>query len=67
MTAQPDASAYVGPSRYTFVAPPKSAKWKAKLTPDGFVTFVPREGGVPCWFHRQMQRLCFGIVWERTP
>jgi hypothetical protein len=45
---------------------PKSAGWQAKLTPGGYVTFRPTEGNVPCWFHRQMQRLCFGFVWERV-
>ena len=68
MTAPPDASALTTPNG-TFASlapPPKLAKWRAKLTPDGFASFVPHEGGVPCWFHRQMQNLCFGIVWERT-
>jgi len=45
---------------------PKSAGWQAKLTPGGYVTFRPTEGNVPCWFHRQMQRLCFGFVWKRV-
>jgi hypothetical protein len=44
---------------------PKPANWQASLTPGGYVKFRPTEGNVPCWFHRQMQRLCFGFVWER--
>lgn len=45
---------------------PKSSGWQVKLLPKGLVTFRPTEGNVPCWFHRQMQRLCFGFVWERV-
>lgn len=22
-------------------------------------------GNVPCWFHRKMQELCFGVKWRK--
>jgi hypothetical protein len=45
---------------------PEPSGWEALLTPGGCVTFRPPVGNVPNWFHRQMQRLCFGIVWRRV-
>lgn len=29
------------------------------------VTWNPREGHEPNWFHRKMQEFCFGIKWRK--
>jgi hypothetical protein len=49
----------------SFEEPKPRSKWILHLTPGGYVRFHPPEGDVPCWFHRQTQRLCFGVVWKR--
>lgn len=37
------------------------SEWKCYLTGD--MVLVPSKGNHPNWFHRQMQRLCFGFKW----
>jgi hypothetical protein len=47
---------------------PKTSEWVCHVFGrDGQVEFRPAKGGEPNWFHRQMQRLAFGCVWEFRP
>lgn len=47
---------------------PTPAGWKARVLGGANPFYViPAEGGVPNRFHRWMQRLAFGIVWEKDP
>jgi hypothetical protein len=43
---------------------PEKSDWQARML--GNVIFRPDRGGEPNRFHRFMQWLCFGIVWERV-
>lgn len=47
---------------FKFQQPPRN-RWRCRV---GYMTYlhVPQ---APNWFHRQMQRLAFGYVWERLP
>lgn len=47
---------------------PKASDWRCRLIggPQP-VVFVPTAGNEPNAFHRFMQRLCFGFVWEKKP
>jgi hypothetical protein len=45
---------------------PKSSPWKAKLFGDNGIVYCPRINCEPNRFHRFMQRLCFGIIWEKN-
>ena len=38
-------------------------KWRCQLHPGTYWYVEDRQ--VPNWFHRKMQQLCFGIVWEK--
>ena len=42
------------------------SEWTVELfgMGSGFV-LRPLKGDPPCWFHRVMQRLCFGNVWKK--
>jgi hypothetical protein len=50
---------------------PKRSDWQCYLFGDadrpgpGAIVFTPIEGNEPNWFHRKMQRLCFGIQWRK--
>ena len=39
------------------------SEWKCYITQN--VVLVPDKGKHPNWFHRQMQRLCFGFKWVK--
>lgn len=42
---------------------PKMSDWQARING---VTFRPFQYQEPNMFHRFMQRICFGIKWERV-
>ena len=47
-------------------ARPKASDWQVNITPGPYGLIIhPSEGGVPNWFHRQMQRLILGFVWKK--
>jgi len=50
----------VGTTSFMSLPPPV---WKMTLCRQGDLKFQLTEG--PNWFHRQMQRWCLGIHWER--
>jgi hypothetical protein len=41
---------------------PEPSGWKCEMIGSYLVIF-PTKGNVPNWFHRFMQRLCFGFKW----
>lgn len=49
---------------------PQSSNWKChmfgKSTSGTGLYYTPPVDGVPNWFHRKMQRLILGHVWERV-
>ncbi|CAB5220621.1 hypothetical protein UFOVP245_4 [uncultured Caudovirales phage] len=47
---------------FTIVTPEPSG-WKCYITHN--MVLVPDKGKHPNWFHRQMQRLCFGFKWVK--
>lgn len=49
-------------SQYATLSMPKNSDWTAAFAG---ITYTPVEGKEPNWFHRFMQRLCFGIVWSK--
>ena len=40
----------------------KRSDWSASVAD---ITWTPREGYEPNWFHRKMQEICFGIKWRK--
>lgn len=50
----------------TVIKPPERTGWVARLDPVGYASWCPPESAVPNRFHRFMQRLFFGIRWERV-
>lgn len=45
---------------------PEPSEWQCRLLGGAQpVLFIPAKGDEPNAFHRFMQRLCFGIIWEK--
>lgn len=46
----------------------KFPRWEVVLINHETKPFVyrPTEGFVPCWFHRKMQELFFGVKWRKV-
>ena len=45
---------------------PEQSQWQARLLGGSSpVVYIPAKGSEPNAFHRFMQRLCFGVVWEK--
>lgn len=45
-----------------FIRTVKRSDWSASCAD---ITWIPREGYEPNWFHRKMQEICFGIKWRK--
>lgn len=42
---------------------PEHSEWQCRISDN--MVYVPRKGGHPNWFHRQMMRVFFGVKWEK--
>lgn len=50
--------------RYVMFKMPEKSEWRCHLVSG--VIFTPDKGNEPNRFHRWMQRLAFGIKWEKV-
>ena len=57
-----DKLSYKPEPQWSVIKPPVY-KWKCQLHPGTY--WMVEDHRVPNWFHRKMQQLCFGIVWEK--
>lgn len=48
---------------FAFIRSPELCDWQAKING---LTYRPYKYQEPNAFHRLMQRLCFGVKWERV-
>lgn len=50
---------------------PERSEWKVWLMGDpdcvqhGAIVYQPLKGREPNWFHRKMQKFCFGFQWRK--
>ena len=51
--------------KYKINTSPKRSSWQCALFGQDIV-LIPFEGNEPCWFHRKMQELCFGVKWTNN-
>lgn len=53
---------YISPTMYSIFKPP-TYTWRCQLHPGTY--WNVEDHRVPNRFHRWMQKLCFGVVWEK--
>lgn len=67
----PEYNVFEVPKETTLTKNTERSEWHCYLFGDydeegpGRIVFVPAKGKEPCWFHRKMQELCFGIQWRK--
>lgn len=53
-------------SKIFLINVPEPSDWECHLLGDeGGIVYYPVKNSEPCWFHRWMQRLAFGVVWKK--
>lgn len=50
-------------NNYLTIDTPKRSDWSMT---SANITWTPKEGCEPNWFHRKMQELCFGFKWRKN-
>ncbi len=48
---------------YTTIKVPEASEWV--MTWCDYVHVRPVKGKEPCWFHRKMQEIAFGVRWTK--
>ena len=53
-------------TEHRMIGLPKPSGWEVRIAGEYGICIRPDDrANIPCWFHRLMQRLVVGIVWEK--